>query len=89
MAGVIGPIGVLTFIKTVLNWNDKTERLFAQIVTVTIGVGYVVTRGPVWVWLASNLITKTATDGSEGVFWFVVALVAALTIFNLVVIGKQ
>ena len=54
LAGSMGPIGVLQFVRSILSWTDPYERVWAQIVTVCVGAGYIVTRGPLWLWLCQR-----------------------------------
>lgn len=85
LAGFVGPVGVLNFLKNNLYDLDEPGDVVKYFTVQLIQCfGYVAIRGPVWWWLAYRMLTETYQSGEN--FRITCLGVAMMTFVNLVII---
>ena len=80
-AGIIGPIGLMGFVKSTMDWSVKRDRIIAQSLTIFSHAINITCRGPVWTWTLYSVLMKLSDVGWP-VYSLVLAGIAALSSVN-------
>eukprot|EP00747_Dinoflagellata_sp_TGD_P171055 gnl/TRDRNA2_/TRDRNA2_204156_c0_seq1.p1 gnl/TRDRNA2_/TRDRNA2_204156_c0~~gnl/TRDRNA2_/TRDRNA2_204156_c0_seq1.p1 ORF type:complete len:408 (+),score=84.25 gnl/TRDRNA2_/TRDRNA2_204156_c0_seq1:67-1290(+) len=83
MAGIIGPLGSLMFAKQCLDFEKPIEKRVGDVILLSVVVIVLVSRGPVWWWLAYELVTNSKELGFA-VHALFIALAVLFSLFNVI-----